>query len=92
VSERKWIASLKAEAFCELTTCAVNPLMDGAVGFSLQYFYLSSFDVITLTFFYIRSIVSLGHICGFCTGNWKYITGKKFLHFCGNHFNTCLNA
>jgi hypothetical protein len=44
-------ASLKAEAFCELTTGAVNPLMDGAAGIGLQYFHLSSFDVITLMFF-----------------------------------------
>lgn len=50
VSERNF-ASLKAEAFCELTTGAVNLLMDGAVGFSLQYFHLFSFDIITLVFF-----------------------------------------
>jgi len=85
-------AGLKAEAFCELTTGAVNPLTDGAVGFSLQYFHLFSFDIITLMFFYIRSKVPLTHICKLCTGSWKYIFGKKFLHFCGNHFNTCTNT
>jgi len=55
-------ASLKAEAFCELTIGAVNPLVVGAVGCSLQYFHLFSFDIITLMFFLIFVPTFLWHI------------------------------